>query len=141
VYSGIADRALELAVDAAHRRTSLKNGGAAYSQDPDIRWRIADAALALDALRPELEGLASDVDTLVNHGGNWFRYLTGAKHRATETARYVVDQAMRTAGGRGYAAGGELARLQRDVLAGIYHPSDTESIHSTVAGNLLGPQA
>ncbi len=141
VYAGIADRGLELAVAAAHRRTSLKNAAAAYAQDPDIRWRVADAALALDGLRPELEGLASDVDTLVDHGSNWFRYLTGAKHRSTEAARYVVDQAMRTAGGSGYSASGELARLQRDVLAGIYHPSDTESIHSTVAGALLGPLA
>ncbi|HEU0206088.1 MAG TPA: acyl-CoA dehydrogenase family protein [Pseudolysinimonas sp.] len=138
VYAGIADRALELAVDAAHTRTSLKNGGASYAQDPDIRWRIADAALALDALRPDLEGLASDVDTLVNHGSNWFRYLTGAKHRATEAARYVVDQALRVAGGGGYRSSSELARLQRDVLAGIYHPSDTESIHSTVSTALLG---
>ncbi len=138
VYAGIADRALELAVEAAHKRTSLKNGGATYAQDPDIRWRIADAALRLDPLRPELEGLASDVDTLVNHGSNWFRYLTGAKHRATEGARYVVDQALRVAGGGGYRSASELARLQRDVLAGIYHPSDTESIHSTVAASLLG---
>ena len=138
VYAGIADRALELAVEAAHKRTSLKNGGATYAQDPDIRWRVADAALALDALRPELEGLASDVDTLVNHGSNWFRYLTGAKHRSTEAARYVVDQALRVAGGGGYRSASELARLQRDVLAGIYHPSDTESIHSTVAASLLG---
>jgi alkylation response protein AidB-like acyl-CoA dehydrogenase len=139
VYAGIADRALELAVDAANTRTSLKNGGAAYAQDPDIRWRIADAALALDALRPDLEGLASDVDTLVDHGSNWFRYLTGAKHRSTEAARYVVDQALRVAGGGGYRSSSELARLQRDVLAGIYHPSDTESVHSTVSGALLGP--
>ncbi|MFC5502381.1 acyl-CoA dehydrogenase family protein [Lysinimonas soli] len=139
VYAGIADRALELAVEAARRRTSLKNGGAAYSQDPDIRWRLADAALALDGLRPELEGLASDVDTLTDHGADWFRHLTGAKHRATEAARTVVDQAMRVAGGGGYRSSSELARLQRDVLAGIYHPSDTESVHSTVAGALLGP--
>lgn len=139
VYAGIADRALQLAVDAAHTRTSLKNGGASYASDPDIRWRIADAALALDALRPDLEGLASDVDTLVNHGSNWFRYLTGAKHRSTEAARYVVDQALRVAGGGGYRSHSELARLQRDVLAGIYHPSDTESIHSTVSSALLGP--
>jgi alkylation response protein AidB-like acyl-CoA dehydrogenase len=138
VYAGIADRALELAVEAAHNRTSLKNGGATYAQDPDIRWRVADAALALDALRPDLEGLASDVDTLVNHGSNWFRYLTGAKHRSTEAARYVVDQALRVAGGGGYRSSSELARLQRDVLAGIYHPSDTESVHSTVATALLG---
>lgn len=139
VYAGIADRALELAVEAAHKRTSLKNGGASYAQDPDIRWRVADAALRLDALRPELDGLASDVDTLVNHGSNWFRYLTGAKHRSTEAARYVVDQALRVAGGGGYRSSSELARLQRDVLAGIYHPSDPESIHSTVASALLGP--
>ena len=75
----------------------------------------------------------------MDHGADWFRKLTGAKHRATETARHVVDQAMRVAGGGGYASSSELARLQRDVLAGIYHPSDTESVHSTVATNLLGP--
>jgi alkylation response protein AidB-like acyl-CoA dehydrogenase len=138
VYAGIADRALERAVDAVTTRTSLRTG-APYSQDPDFRWRIADAALALDALAPQLTSLAADVDGLVDHGASWFRYLTGAKHRATETARYVVDQAMRSAGGAGYRSSSELARLQRDVLAGIYHPSDTESIHSTVAAALLGP--
>jgi len=140
VYAGIADRALELAVEAVNRRTSLKTGKT-YAQDADFRWRIADAALALDAIAPQLSSLAADVDNLVDHGADWFRYLTGAKHRATETARYVVDQAMRSAGGGGYRSGSELARLQRDVLAGIYHPSDTESIHSTVAANLLGPLA
>jgi len=25
------------------------------------------------------------------------------------------------------------------VLAGVYHPSDTESVHKTVAFDLLGP--
>lgn len=139
VYAGIADRALELAVEAAHRRSSLKNGGAPYSADPDIRWRIADAALALDGIAPELDALAADVDAGVDHGAAWFRRLTGAKHRATEAARVVVDHAMRVAGGGGYRSSSELARLQRDVLAGIYHPSDTESVHATVAANLLGP--
>jgi alkylation response protein AidB-like acyl-CoA dehydrogenase len=139
VYAGIADRALELGVEAANRRTSLKNEGAPYSQDPDIRWRLADAALALDALAPQIETLASDVDGLVDHGADWFRGLTGIKHRSTEAARYIVDQSMRVAGGGGFRSSSELARLQRDVLAGIYHPSDTESVHSTVASNLLGP--
>ncbi len=138
VYAGIADRALELAVEAAQKRTSLKSG-TTYDQDPDIRWRLADAALALDALRPDLETLAADVDAVADHGSGWFRLLTGAKHRAIETTRRVVDQAMRVAGGSGYRSSSELARLQRDVLAGIYHPSDTESVHATVATNLLGP--
>lgn len=138
VYSGIADRALELAAEASARRVSLKTGEP-YSRDPDIRWRIADAALALDSLAPQLESLAADVDSLADHGARWFRLLTGAKHRATEVARHVVDQAMRVSGGGAYRADSELSRLQRDVLAGIYHPSDTESVHATVASSVLGP--
>ena len=140
VYAGIADRALELGVSALGSRTSLRSG-LTYDQDPDLRWRAADAALALDALAPQIETLARDVDGLVDHGAAWFRQLTGVKHRSTETARYVVDQALRLAGGSGYRSSSELARLQRDVLAGIYHPSDTESVHSTVAANLFGPLA
>src|SRR5690606_18364781 len=124
--------------EALTKRKSLKSG-LTYDQDPDLRWRAADAALALDAIAPQIETLASDVDAVADRGARWFRDLTGAKHRSTETARYVVDQAMRLAGGGGYRSSAELARLQRDVLAGIYHPSDTESVHSTVATNLFGP--
>jgi alkylation response protein AidB-like acyl-CoA dehydrogenase len=141
VYAGISDRAVELGVEALGRRTSRKNDGALYSQDPDLRWRIADAALALDALAPQIETLAADVDNLVDHGAAWFRKLTGVKHRSTEAARHIVDQSARVAGGGGYRSSSELARLQRDVLAGIFHPSDTESVHNAVATNLLGPLA
>lgn len=139
VYAGIADRALELAVESAQRRTSLRNDGAPQAHDPDIRWRIADAALALDALSPQLAAVVSDRDQGVDRGTRWFRDLAGLKHRSVETARHVVDQAMRIAGGGAYRSSAELSRLQRDVLAGIYHPSDTEAVHGTVATDLLGP--
>ncbi len=139
VYTGIGDRALELAVANATRRTSMKNHGASYSRDPDIRWRIADAAIAHDALGPQLQVLASDVDSLVDHGPMWFAKLVGLKVRATETARTVVDAAIRVSGGSSYSSSSELSRLYRDVLAGMFHPSDDESAHSTVATALLGP--
>lgn len=139
VYAGLADRALELAVESAHRRTSLRAGGSPLAHEPDIRWRIADAALALDALAPQLQAVARDRDQGVDRGIRWFRDLAGLKHRSVETARHVVDQAMRIAGGGAYRASAELSRLQRDVLAGIYHPSDTEAVHGTVAADLLGP--
>ena len=58
VYTGIARRALDLAVETAGRRRSKKTG-LAYSQDPDIRWRIADMALAYDALPPQLRRCAA----------------------------------------------------------------------------------
>ncbi|UOE45822.1 acyl-CoA dehydrogenase family protein [Agromyces larvae] len=139
VYTGIGGRALDLAVAAARRRTSMKHDGRPLSEDPDIRWRVADAALAHDAIEPQLVSLARDVDALVDHGALWYAKLSGAKVRATETAKHVVDQAVRVAGGSTYFTGSELGRLYRDVLAGIFHPSDDESAHSTIANAWLGP--
>ncbi|WP_395242449.1 acyl-CoA dehydrogenase family protein [Agromyces sp. MMS24-K17] len=139
VYTGIGGRALDLAIAAARRRTSMKADGRSLADDPDIRWRIADAALAYDAIEPQLVQLARDVDDLADHGRFWFAKLSGAKVRATETAKHVVDQAVRVAGGSTYFTGNELGRLSRDVLAGIFHPSDDESAHATIANAWLGP--
>ncbi|MFF2031534.1 acyl-CoA dehydrogenase family protein [Arthrobacter sp. NPDC058192] len=139
VYTGIGERALMLGVDAVKRRTSFKNGGRSYAQDPDIRWKVAEAAMAMDAIYPQLSSVAADVDDLVDHGGQWFPRLVGLKVRATETARTVVDLAIRVSGGSSYFRGSELERLYRDVLAGMFHPSDDESAHNTVANAWLGP--
>lgn len=141
VYAGIADRALELGVEAALSRTSLANEGRAYASDPDIRWQLADAAITLDSLGPQLEALAADVDGLVDHGGDWFRLLVGAKTRVVDASRSIVETALRVSGGRSYSADTELSRLYRDALAGLFQPSDPESAHSTIAANLLGPIA
>jgi alkylation response protein AidB-like acyl-CoA dehydrogenase len=138
VYTGVARRALDLAVETARHRRSKKTG-ATYSQDPDIRWRIADMALAYDALGPQLAALCRDVDTGADHGAHWFALLSGVKHRAVTTAKQVVDDAMLVAGGSSFFAGAELGRLYRDVLAGLFHPSDPESAHATVATAWLGP--
>jgi alkylation response protein AidB-like acyl-CoA dehydrogenase len=138
VYTGIARRALDLSVRAAGSRRSKKTGRA-YSQDPDIRWRIAEMALAYDALPPQLDALCRDVDERADHGPRWFSLLSGMKHRATVTAKRVVDEAMLAAGGSSFFASNELSRLYRDVLAGAFHPSDPESAHATVAAAWLGP--
>ncbi|GGH47495.1 acyl-CoA dehydrogenase family protein [Microbacterium album] len=138
VYTGIARRALDLAVAAAEGRRSKKTGKP-LSQDPDIRWHIADMALAYDALPPQLASLAHDVDAQADHGSRWFSLLSGVKHRATGTAKRIVDDAMLVAGGSSYFASNELSRLYRDVLAGAFHPSDPESAHATVAAAWLGP--
>lgn len=139
VYAGIGERALTLGVEAAMRRTSFKNGGRSYAQDPDIRWKVAEAAMAMDALYPHLAQVGRDVDDLADHGSQWFPKLVGLKVHATETARTVVDLAIRVSGGSSYFRGTELARLYRDVLAGMFHPSDDESAHNTVANAWLGP--
>jgi alkylation response protein AidB-like acyl-CoA dehydrogenase len=138
VYTGIARRAIELAVETVQKRTSKKTG-LPYSQDADIRWRIADMSLAYDALPQQISALARDVDERADHGARWFTLLSGTKHRAVVMAKHVVDQAILSAGGGSYFSSNELSRLYRDVLAGMFHPSDPESAHSTAASALLGP--
>lgn len=140
VYTGIARRALDVAVETAQSRRSKKTGQT-YSQDPDIRWRIAEMVLAYDALPPELAALSRDVDASADHGVRWFSLLSGVKHRAVTMAKRVVDDAVLVAGGSAYFSSNELSRLYRDVLAGMFHPSDPESAHATAASAWLGPLA
>ena len=139
VYTGIGERALELAVEAVRGRTS-KRTGLTKDRDPVTRWKIADAALAQDALWPQVDGLAGDVDGLVDRGNQWFRGLVGVKSRATRTAKLVVDRAVEVAGGAAFSNSSELGRLYRDVVAGGFHPSNEDSVHVTVANALLGPE-
>lgn len=143
VYTGIADRAIEVAADIVNKRMSHARG-ASYATDPDIRWHIAEAGILRDGVELQLRQLGSDVNSVgteheVQHGARWFILFSGLKHRATETARQVVDLALRSTGGSQFRRGSELERLYRDVLAGMYHPSDNESVHAATAKSLLGP--
>ncbi len=138
VYTGIARRALDVAVETVQARRSKKSG-TTYSQDPDIRWRIADMALAYDALPMQIATIAHDVDAVADRGASWFFSLSGLKHRAVVMSKHVVDDAMLVAGGSSYFTRNELSRLYRDVLAGMFHPSDPESAHATAAALWLGP--
>ena len=138
VYTGIARRALNVAVETVQARRSKKSG-TTYSQDPDIRWRIADMALAYDALPMQIATIAHDVDAVADRGASWFFSLSGLKHRAVVMSKHVVDDAMLVAGGSSYFTRNELSRLYRDVLAGMFHPSDPESAHATAAALWLGP--
>ncbi|MDQ1129209.1 alkylation response protein AidB-like acyl-CoA dehydrogenase [Microbacterium sp. SORGH_AS 888] len=138
VYTGLARRALDVAVETARHRTSKKTGRS-YAEDPDIRWRIAEMALAYDGLVPQIAAIAHDVDVAADHGPRWFSLLSGLKHRAVTAAKDIVDQAVLVAGGSSYFQTSELGRLYRDVLAGQFHPSDPESAHATVASAWLGP--
>ena len=51
------------------------------------------------------------------------------------------EDSLRLHGGRGFKPSSKISRSQRDVLAGANYPSDTESVHHTVAFALLGSEA
>ncbi|MDR8018615.1 acyl-CoA dehydrogenase family protein [Nesterenkonia aerolata] len=138
VYTGVGDRALQLGVEDAARRTALTTG-TSMDQDADVRYRLAEAKMDQLALDAHLRGLLVDIDAGAAHGSEWFPRLVTLRTQATRTARRVLEAALHIGGGSGYARGSELSRLYRDALAGLHHPSKDDSAHRTVANALLGP--
>lgn len=132
-YLGIGLRAIEVAAEHVSNRHSVKNDDV-YANDPDIRWRLADAAIRMNSAQAEVTLLARDLDTMADRGGMWYPQLSAAKNSAAEASIHAVNQAIRSCGGASYSNNHELMRLYRDVLAGIFQPSDQESLHGAWAG-------
>lgn len=136
-YAGIGKRAIEVAVETVQNRHSVKNDDL-YAADPDIRALLARAAMEMDGIWPQITLAARDMDAQVDRGPLWMPQATAIKIRATEAARRTVELCLRACGGRSYFNGHELSRLYRDVLAGIFQPSDQESAQTAWARVLLG---
>ena len=137
-YQGVGERAVEVAAEHVATRRSVKNQ-TTYSNDPDIRWRIAEAALIMNAVGPQIRELARDIDEGVDRGRSWMPQLSAAKNAAAEATLRAVEQAMRACGGSAYYNTHELSRLYRDALAGLFQPSEQESLHAAWANLILGP--
>ena len=137
-YQGVGERAVEVAAEHVKTRTSVKNQ-TVYSNDSDIRWRIAEAALAMNAVGPQIRELARDIDAGVDRGPIWMPQLSAAKNASAEATLRAVEQAIRACGGSSYYNRHELSRLYRDALAGLFQPSDQESLHGAWANVILGP--
>lgn len=136
VYAGIADRALELASEVARKATAAGDGSIRLD-DPDTAARLTAALLEHRASLDGLEILARDIDEQRPRDG-WPLALAAIRNRVTDEARAAVDVAMRFLGSRGFQADSELARLYRDVIAGLFHPSSSRSLADNVRRTIRG---
>lgn len=137
-YLGLGQRAIEVAAAHVKKRRSVKNDDV-YANDPDIRWRLADAAIRMNSAAAEVTLTARELDDGREYGLLWLPKLSAAKNAAAEASLHAVDQAIRACGGSSYSNAHELSRLYRDVLAGLFQPSDQESLHGAWANVVLGP--
>lgn len=137
VYVGIAERAVQLGQEAMGTRTH--HDGGKNSQDVRARGILADAGMKLITLDALQRSVAADLDSLVDHGGQWFPKLVTLRTLAGDTARENVQSAGQLLGGSAYFRGSEFERLYRDVQASWYHPSNAASAQNTVASWLVGP--
>jgi len=138
VYVGIAERALEIAVGQANRRTSIAIPRGAFAHHPLVQHQVADMYLILDGARSCVEAVARDWVERVDHGPMWGPKVLAAKWRATVAANRVVDLACEVVGGSSYRRGTELERLSRDVRAARFHPGTDAFTHETVGKAVLG---
>jgi alkylation response protein AidB-like acyl-CoA dehydrogenase len=137
IYLGLAQRALDLAIEGVKKRTSLAvSRSMAYH--PEIQHCAAEAVLALEGAIPQVDRVTEDWATNVDHGAQWPMKLVAAKHNAVEAAKKVVDLAMTISGGAGMFKSNELERLYRDVRAGGFHPANTLLVHEIVGKTALG---
>jgi alkylation response protein AidB-like acyl-CoA dehydrogenase len=136
VYAGIAQRALALAVDALRHRRSAKHA-TTLDLVPEYRVRVADALHDLQPVLAELDLYTRDLDEGVDHGKAWPPRLVSARLHASTAARRMVELAMGCAGGASYARASELARLQRDATASLFHPPDADAARAMYAATLF----
>jgi alkylation response protein AidB-like acyl-CoA dehydrogenase len=137
VYVGVAERALELAIDHARRRTSIAIPNATYAHHPLVQQQIAHMHLELDAARAVVDRLARDWVDGVDHGARWPIQVFAAKWRAATAAMAVVDAACEVVGGDSFRRGTELERLSRDVRAARFHPGADAFTHESIGKALL----
>jgi alkylation response protein AidB-like acyl-CoA dehydrogenase len=138
IYLGLAERALELAVAGAKKRTSIALGGRAMAYHPMIQYSIAEMAVEVDTIAAVVERIATDWSNHVEHGMAWPAKLVGAKYKAVEGAKRVVDLALDVSGGTGMFKSNELERIYRDVRCGGFHPANSALVHELVGKSALG---
>jgi alkylation response protein AidB-like acyl-CoA dehydrogenase len=137
VYFGAALRARNLAIEAAHKKTSLAlTRSMAYH--PHIQHNAAEMDLMIESVSALIDRVASDWSNGVDHGMTWPAKIVGAKYTAVESAKKIIDIAMDMSGGSGFFRANELERLYRDVRGGGFHPANSALTHEIVGKTALG---
>ena len=137
IYLGLAERARDIAAAGVKKRTSLAlTRSMAYH--PEVQRCFSEMQLALEAAGAQVDRVAQDWSSGVDHGAQWPMKLVAAKHNAVEAAKKVVDLAMAVSGGGGMFKANELERLYRDARCGGFHPANTLLVHEIVGKTVLG---
>ncbi len=142
VFLGIAERARELAVEAACSQTKEKLGGALGSH-PGVQHLLGEIDIELAAARAILAVTARDLDSVLaraasvpptlSEGHAIMRDYQCAKWTVNQNAINIVSKAMDVVGGGAFMSGNELSRLYRDVRAGPFmQPFSPADLHTYV---------
>jgi alkylation response protein AidB-like acyl-CoA dehydrogenase len=138
IYTGLAERAVELAATGVKKKTSVAMGGRSMAYNPMVQYAVAEMGIELESIASHVERVALDWSAGVDHGMAWPIKLFAAKYKAVEGAKRIVDLAMDISGGSGMFKTNELERIYRDVRCGGFHPGNSAIVHEVIGKGLLG---
>jgi alkylation response protein AidB-like acyl-CoA dehydrogenase len=137
IYQGIAQRAFDLTVENARKRTSIAlTRPMAYH--PEVQHHVAEMRMALEAIDALVSRIAGDWSNGVDHGADWAVKIVAAKHLATTLAWQIVDTAFDLTGGSGIFKRNRMEQIFRDARMGRFHPANSLVAHEVVAKLSLG---
>ena len=136
---GIAQRALDLAIDYAKQRVAF---GKPIAKLQAIQWMIADMSTKIEAARlmtwkaatikdREMSGEVFDDRQAVS------RACSMAKLFASEAANFCADKALQIHGGYGYSKEYEVERLFRDARITTLYEGTSEIQRLVIANSYL----
>jgi alkylation response protein AidB-like acyl-CoA dehydrogenase len=137
VYVGIAERALELAIESLQAKTSIALDGRTLAHNPMLQYQVAEMWIAIDGVRSSLDMIAADWGDGIDYTPEWELRIAGAKQRTSDMVRFVIDTATDVAGGSSIRTDSELSRLLRDSRAVAYHPPAAAVAHEGIGKALL----
>jgi alkylation response protein AidB-like acyl-CoA dehydrogenase len=137
VYYGLATRIRDLIVEHVKAKTAVAvTRTMAYH--PEVQHGIAEIALELEGIEPQLESVARAWSEGADYGLAWPLKIVAAKYRAVEGAWRIADRALDLSGGFGMFKKSELERLFRDARAGRFHPANAALSHELIGKMTLG---
>jgi alkylation response protein AidB-like acyl-CoA dehydrogenase len=137
VYTGIAQRAYDLAVAGVSSRGSVAmTRSMAYH--PEVQHEVAEMRFALESIDAHLGRVVDDWSDGVDHGAGWPLKIVAARHVVIQQAWQVVDTAMQLSGGGGVFRRNRMEQLFRDARMGRFHPANSALAHELVGKFALG---
>jgi alkylation response protein AidB-like acyl-CoA dehydrogenase len=127
---GLAQRALELALEYAKRRETF---GRKIAERQAIAFKLAEMATDLQAAR----SLVLDAARRWEQGGGAISESAMAKLFASEMLQRVTDAALQVHGGSGYWSSSPIERVYRDARAQRFEEGTAEIQKTTIARELL----
>jgi alkylation response protein AidB-like acyl-CoA dehydrogenase len=137
VYTGIAERAYDLALAGVSSKSSIAlTRSMAYH--PGVQHHVAEMRMALTTIEALIERVATDWSEGVDHGSQWPAQIITAKYVAVTEAWRIVDTALDLTGGGGIFKRSRMEQLFRDARMGRIHPANTLLSHEVVGKLSLG---